>query len=455
MVPRRGVEHQYLDVSERTAVFQPLDRPRFLLHILDVMSIVVSRFVSSHPTCWGGSRGGSTLPALNKLSAVGVKTSGPGKYSDGGGLWLFKRPNGGGQWVLRYTVNGRRREMGLGSTSDVTLAEARQGRDRWRAILRNGKDPIRERQRLRHEIQTDDTRLRSVALEAFEARKAELKGDGKAGRWFSPLELHVLPKLGGIPVEDLSQHDIRTTLAPIWHAKADTARKAMNRLAIVLRHAAASGRSVDLQAVEKARALLGRSRYEPSNIAAMPWRVVPRFYASLTEPTTAHLALRLLILTGARSMPVRFLHESQISDNIWTIPAENLKGRKGQTAAFRVPLSSEALKVIGIALSGARDGFLFPGERHGVISDATMSRLMERRGLAERPHGFRTSLRTWLAEETGTSHEVAETCLAHVAGSKVVRAYRRTDYLDQRRELMNLWGEFVSSDGQSEADRIA
>ena len=120
-----------------------------------------------------------------------------------------------------------------------------------------------------------------------------MKGDGMAGLWLSPLTLHVLPKLGRVPVTELDQRDIRDTLAPIWHTKADTARKAMNRLSIVLRHAAALGLDVDLQATEKARALLGKSRHQPKNIPAMDWRDVPDFYASLKEPTLAHLALRL------------------------------------------------------------------------------------------------------------------------------------------------------------------
>jgi len=104
-----------------------------------------------------------------------------------------------------------------------------------------------------------------------------------------------------------------------------------------------------------------------------------------------------------------------------------------------VPLSSEASRVIELAKPFERDGFLFPSVRKGVISDATMSRMMERRNLKERPHGFRTSLRTWLAEETDAPHEVAETMLGHVAGTSVQRAYRRTDYLEQRRVLLERW----------------
>ena len=387
------------------------------------------------------------MRAHNRLSATRVKAAPPGEYCDGRGLWLRKRPDGGGQWVLRVTIHGRRREMGLGGLSDVSLAAAREAAERWRAVAASGRDPVKEREREARELSRADTTLRVLAIEAFEARKAELKGDGKAGRWFTPLELHVLPKLGKVPVEDLDQRDIRDVLAPIWHTKADTARKAANRLNIVLQHAAALGLEVDLQAVAKAKALLGKTRHEPKNIPAMPWAEVPAFYASLAEPSPANLALRLAILTGSRSTPLRHLRLEEIEGDVWTITAEMMKGRKGATEAFRVPLSREALHVIELAKPFARDGYLFPSARKGVLSDMTLSRMMERRGLEARPHGFRTSLRTWLAEATDAPHEVAEAVLAHVTDSGVVRAYRRTDFLEQRRALVERWADHVTGNG--------
>ncbi|GAD57221.1 tyrosine-type recombinase/integrase [Limimaricola cinnabarinus] len=395
------------------------------------------------------------MPALNKLSAVEVRAKGPGKYSDGGGLWLHKREDGGAQWVLRLTVHGRRREMGLGRLSDVSLKEARAQAEKWRAMVRDGQDPIKERERRKRDAARPENTLRNIALDAFESRKADLKGDGAAGRWFTPLELHVLPKLGKVPVEQLDQQDIKNTLAPIWHAKADTARKAMNRLNIVMKHAAALGLNVDLQVTEKAKALLGTTRHVVKNIPSMPWQEVPTFYRSLEDPTVTHLALRLLILTGVRSRPLRYLRVDEIDGDVWTVPGEGMKGRKDKTEDFRVPLSAEALAVIELAKPFERGGYLFPSSRKGVISDATMARLMERRGLSERPHGFRSSLRTWLAEATDAPHEVAETVLQHVAGTTVQRAYRRTDYLEQRRVLMERWAQLVTGEGAGQVVQLA
>ena len=394
------------------------------------------------------------MRAHNRLSAAFVRNAPAGKHCDGRGLWLIQRKDGGAQWVLRVTVHGRRREMGLGGLQDVSLSAARDAAERWRAVAASGRDPIKEREREARELARADNTLRVVALEAFEARKAELKGDGKAGRWFSPLELHVLPKLGKVPVQDIDQRDIRDVLAPIWHTKADTARKAMNRLNIVLRHAAALGLDVDLQATAKAKALLGKTRHQPSHIPSLPWAETPAFYASLAEPSPSHLALRLVILTGSRSLPVRKMCLEEIDGDVWTIPAEKMKGRKGATSDFRVPLSEEALQVIELAKPFARDGFLFPNSRKGTMSDMTLSRLMERRGMEERPHGFRSTLRTWLAETTDAPHEVAEAMLGHAADSGVVRAYRRTDFLEQRRKLAERWADFVTG-GSGQVMRLA
>jgi len=384
------------------------------------------------------------MRAKNRLTAGFLKSPPVGKHCDGAGLWLVKRKDKGAQWVLRVTVHGRRREMGLGGFPSLGLAEARKVAQRWRDVAAAGRDPIKEREAEERAARREDISLAVLTHDAFEARKAELKGDGTAGRWLSPLTLHVLPKLGKVPVTDLDQRDIRDTLAPIWHTKADTARKAMNRLAIVLKHAAALGLDVDLQATEKAKALLGKSRHVAKNIPAIAWADVPAFYASLEEPTPTHLALRLLILTGVRSTPLRNIRLEQIGGDVWTVPAEAMKGRKGATEAYRVPLSTEAQRIIELAKPHARNGFLFPNTRGGVISDMTLSRHMERRGLEARPHGFRTSLRTWLAEATDAPHEVAEAMLAHVTDSGVVRAYRRTDFLEQRRVLAERWADHVT-----------
>lgn len=384
------------------------------------------------------------MPALNKLTDRAIKNATSGKkYNDGGGLWFVKRKDGGGQWVFRFSLHGKRPEMGLGAYPDISLKDARIAASECRKVVGSGLNPIKEKARLAREAAKELPTLSKMAGETFEARKRQLVGDGKAGRWESPLRLHVLPRIGSIPIEEIDQTDIKNTLSPIWHKKQETARKAISRLGLVFQHAAAAGYDVDLQVTQKAKALLGAQGDKPKHIPSLDWREVPAFYESLAEDTITHLALKLLILTASRSTPIRFLKLDQIHGDTWIVPAENMKALRGKKEEFRIPLSKEAQKVIKEASKYARNGFVFPNVNRGVISDATMARLMERRGMDARPHGFRSSFRTWCAEATDTSREVAETALAHLSGSKVERAYRRTDFLEQRRVLMERWADYL------------
>jgi integrase len=379
------------------------------------------------------------MAGINKLSDRQVKNAPIGKLNDGGGLWLIKRKDGGAQWIYRFSLFGKRPEMGLGSYPLVSLADARTVVSEWRKLVVQGINPIKERERQRRAAAKARPTLAEMTIETLEARKRQLVDNGKAGRWDSPLRLHVLPILGQTPIEDIDQRDIKKALSKLWHTKPETARKAMSRLGLIFAHATAAGLDVDIQAPVKAKALLGAQSDIAQRIPALHWQDVPAFYESINEQTITQLALRLLILTGLRSKPIRFLHTDHIEGDILTVPADLMKGAKGKTSEFRVPLSEHAQSIINQAMAFERKGFLFPNTRGGVISDATMSRFMERRKMVERPHGFRSSLRTWCAETTQAPREVAETILGHVSGGKVELAYRRTDYLDQRRVLMERW----------------
>ena len=384
------------------------------------------------------------MPRLsNRLTALTLRSLPSGKHPDGAGLYLIKPDAVTGRWILRYRQFGRRRDMGLGGWPRVGLGDARRAAEAARRLVDDGLDPISSR---RLKTKASQHLLRNIAKDCFDARKAELRGEGVAGRWYSPIEVHLLPKLGSTPVVSLNQVMIKDALAQLWKEKPVTAQRALERLGIILRYAAAMGLEVDLQATAKARLLLGKPRHQVQHIPAMAWSDVPNFYSSLVDLSSTHLALRFLILSGMRSAPVRHaaLQQIDLNTKVWTVPADLMKGLAGHTEDFRVPLSSEAVRVIDLATSSvSRDGLLFPGEAN-VIGDMTLSRHMLRRGLAARPHGFRTSLRVWLAEQTDASREVAETILAHTVGGKVERAYRRTDFLEQRRRYLESWGEFVS-----------
>ena len=394
---------------------------------------------------------------LNLLTAKQASNAGLGKHSDGGGLYLYKLANGSAQWVFRFTYGGKRREMGLGGYPAVSLGDARRMAERHRNTAQAGGNPIETRKAEEQAAQASAAAadpkarerklLRTIAPMAFDARKSQLRDDGKAGRWFSPVQLHILPKLGGKPVDEITATDIQKTLAPIWHKQPDVARKAITRLGMCLNYARASGIDADRNAIADARELLGKQVHTAKHIPAMNWRDVPTFYDSLEGGDVVQMALQLLILTALRSKAVRFANLEQFNGNVWTVPAPLVKGKKNKTTDFRVPLSKPAMRVVERAAQVSRDGFLFPGVRKGVISDASMARHMERLGLAERPHGFRSAFRTWADENTNAPWEVKETAIGHKVGNSVSQAYLRTDYLEERALLADRWGIHVT--GQS------
>jgi integrase len=256
----------------------------------------------------------------------------------------------------------------------------------------------------------------------------------------------VLPKLGAMPVVKIDQHDIATALAPIWHEKSETGRKALSRLKTVLEYAVAQGFDVDLGIVGKAKILLKPNRKKAKRIESMPYREVPDFYASLADDDPRELALRMLILTGLRSDAVRNMTLAQIDGDIWTVPAAHVKGRKAHVAPFRVPLSPEARRVIARAERVTCTDYLFPNSRGGPLDKMAMRNLLVSRGLEARPHGFRSSLRTWLSEQTDCSTHVAEACICHLPQGEVEKAYNRTDYLPNRTPYMRAWASFVAGE---------
>ena len=181
----------------------------------------------------------------NVLNQMKAKNLGSGKYSDGQGLWLVKRDKDAGKWILRVVVEGKRREMGLGRWPDVSIAEARERATTARKAIRDGLDPIQQRAKSKRVVKR--LTFKEAIDGCYKAKQAELKKDGTAGRWMSPLSSHIIPKLGSIPVEDIDQHALVDTLGPIWHNKPEVARKALNRVNLTLKHAVALGLNVDLQ----------------------------------------------------------------------------------------------------------------------------------------------------------------------------------------------------------------
>ncbi|MGR3481681.1 tyrosine-type recombinase/integrase [Salipiger marinus] len=367
------------------------------------------------------------------MTNISIRKAADGKLFDGGGLTLVK---GGdrGKWVYRYSHLGRRREMGLGAWPDLSLAEARRARDTWAGILAGGKDPIQEREaeraaeiaaRDRH----DPTFAEMVDI-VFEAKKDGLRGGGTRGRWRSPLDTHVIPKIGTRRMTELSQLDIRDAIKPIWRSKHPTAEKAIQRTRIVFEEARFAGIVCDPFTVDAARRMLGEVRHETQHIASTRWQDVPALWTKLDPQRSAGLALRWMLLTLVRFDGCRGARVSEIDGDIWTVPAERVKGREGKAKDFRVPLPPAALEIVAEARDMGHD-LLFSGHRGKPISSRGVEVYLNRINEPGRPHGFRSTFRTWVQETDACSYEVAETILGHTIGSEPLRVFRRLQLLSR------------------------
>lgn len=385
-------------------------------------------------------------PIMRHLTAVAIRKSGPGRLGDGGGLELHKG-DGTGKWVWRYSFAGKRRQMGLGTWPDVSLADARAQRDRWSSVLNQGRDPITERRAAidaaRAEIERDDPTLETLARDVFEARKATLRNEGRSARWLSPLERHVFLKIGRKPISTVHQHDIKAALAGIWRVKHTTATKAIQRLRIIFRQGKLIGFECDPFTVDAAQHMLGAVIHTPEPIPATPWQDIPDLFARLEGRGTTAACLRFMMLTLVRASGCRGARFDEIEGDVWTVPAARMKGQVGKVRDFRVPLSRAALEIVEIrkALGGE---YLFAVSNGNPVSDSGLSKFMREMGEAGRPHGFRTSFRTWVQDTDATGWEVSETVLAHAIGGRVERSYARSDMIERRRPVMQAWADYVT-----------
>lgn len=390
--------------------------------------------------------------AKSKLKALDVKR-GEGKLFDGGGLYLTKPNPDKGRWTYRFKLNGKAREMGLGSYPANSLADARKLRDEAEAVLRSGLDPIIERNREREDARIESSRKDPTFTEAaeitFEAKKADLRGEGKSGRWMSPIRLYMLPAIGWRRMSEIHQADIHAALSPIWKSKHPTAQKAIDRTKKIFEHMRLSGVECDPFIVDMAKHMLGEYHHEVVKTPASAWQSIPEIYAALDRDDPSHLCLRFKILTVVRSAGVRGARFDEIDGDVWTVPADRMKGNVGKVSDFRVPLSDAALKVVERAEKWRQGPCLFPGQSgEGAsrgVSEVAINKVFNKVDPNGTPHGLRTSFRTWVQDTDAASYDVAETALAHIIGGKVERAYARSDLLERRRNLMQTWANYVTS----------
>jgi len=408
------------------------------------------------------------------LTALQVKNAGPkidegGKpspvfYSDGNGLYLRVAASGSKSWIYRFQLNGKRRDMGIGNLADLTLAQAREEVATLGKLVRQGTDPIEHRKTQQEARQQAEAvaRIKAVTFGAAASAYIDSQKDGwrnpkHIDQWRNTLKTYCATfndKLVG----DITIDDVEGALRPIWLKKVETATRVLARIISVMKFAKLKGWSEihvsgwheDIRTMlpdlpKKTR----RVQHHP----ALPYEQVTTFITELrTSPAMGSRALEFAILCASRSGEVRKATwaEIDIDAALWVIPAERMKTE----TEHRVPLSTQAVKLLRALPKGKPTDYIFPGEKQGKpLSDMTMTAFIRRQNKDElkwkdesgngiTQHGFRSTFRDWAAETTPFPSDVAEMALAHTIGNKVEAAYRRGDLFEKRRELMQIWGNY-------------
>jgi integrase len=357
---------------------------------------------------------------------------------------LMVQSGGSRSWVLRYQLNGRRRDMGLGPYPEIGLARAREKAMEARRLVKEGRDPLSERAR------TPALAFKAAAEALIESKRAGWRNAKHAAQWTATLKTYAYPKLGSVDVRAVETAAVLEVLRPIWTTKPETASRVRQRIEAVLDYATAMGsRSGDNPA--RWRGHLDNLLAKPSKVktvehhAALDWREAPAFMAELAlRNGTASRAVAFAILTAARSGEVRGMRYREIDCKaaVWTVPAERIKAGKNH----RVPLTPAALALIGDA--GEPEALVFPGSgRAGApLSDRTFIAVLERMGRGDlTAHGFRSTFRDWAGETTAHAREVIEAALAHRLKDKAEAAYARGDLFAKRRRLMEDWANYLTA----------
>jgi len=338
--------------------------------------------------------------------------------------------------------------MGLGSVSDVSLAEARAEAVECRKLLAAGRDPFTERKASRAAAKQAMT-FGEAATACFEAKRHQWRNEKHGDQWRMTLDVYAA-SLHEKPVDTITTADILAILKPIWTTKPETASRVRGRVEMVLDYARALGHiSEDKANVARWKGhldklLAKRTRLSRGHYKAMPFREVPEFVAKLRDiDTTGARALELIILTAARMNEVLGMTQDEIDweRRIWTVPATRIKSAR----PHRVPLVDRALEIVREA-SAASDGhYVFGGHRHGrPVSPTAVTMTLKRLEADATCHGFRSAFADWRGDATRFSRELAEAALAHIIGDQTEAAYRRGDALEWRREMMTAWADFIA-----------
>jgi integrase len=391
-----------------------------------------------------------TIDEVRSLSLPGLHAVGtvPGLY-----LRVLPPPASAKVWALRLSVNGKRRELGLGGFPAVSLEEAVASALDRRQAASEGQDPAVDRLKgAAHPPASPRPVTFAQAAEAYiSVHSAGWKHPSQAAQWRRSLELHAFSKIGGLDVLAIGIAEVLSVLEPIWHAKTETASKVRGRIELILAWAYQRSETDRLNPA-RWQGHLDTQLPAPGRVAvprhhtALAVAGMPRFMKALSAVKGGGArALEFAILTAARPGEARLARwpEIDFASRTWIVPAERMKGG----SEHRVPLSFAAIALLESTPIVDSDDTIFQSTQGGggAVSNMTMLKVCQRMGEDCVPHGFRSTFRDWCAECTDVAPEVAEMALAHQVGDAVEAAYRRGDLLEKRRTLMQLWATFLTT----------
>jgi integrase len=382
------------------------------------------------------------LTARGVAAIVALKK--PGRYSDGDRLFLAISEHSK-RWVFLYSFHGKRREMGLGAVSKISLAGARNKAAECRALLARGIDPLDAKKAASG---TSGAHTFGQCADDFiRSKRSFWRSNIHAGQWVTTIRDYCAPIMD-IPVDKIDTALVLSVLKPIWSRIPETASRLRGRIENILDAARARGLIPDDKA-NPARwrghlehLLSRRQKLTRKHFSAMPYAEIPNFIARLrSHESMPALALEFLILTAARSGEVRGARWDEIDfgSKIWTIPGERMKAG----IPHRVPLCTRAVAILEHLSSARTSPFVFPGRRYRKpVSNTGLLELLAALNAGPTVHGFRSAFRDWCGDQTSFPRELAEAALAHRTSDAVELAYRRSDALERRRSLMTAWEQF-------------
>jgi integrase len=387
----------------------------------------------------------------DRLEPAFVRTvTKPGKYADGHGLYLLVGPAGGKSWFFRFKTGRKSFDMGLGPLHTVSLKDARRRALACRQQRLDGLNPLTEKRRARQpapEVMT----FEACARRYIGDKKAEWKGTASLAQWEQSLGAYVFPKIGRLSVAEIDTGAVMRVLDPIWRQKTETASRVRQRIETVLDWATTRGyRQGENPA--RWRGHLENLLPRPTKIrsvtphSALPAEEVPALLEALTgRRGVSARATEFLILTAARTGEVIRARwdEINLAERVWTVPASRMKSG----VEFKVPLSPRAVAVLDRLEQICQSEFIFPGLSGGrPLAKNSLMELLKNMGRSNITiHGFRASFSSWAAERTNFAPEIREAALAHKVGTAVERAYRRGDFFNKRRQLLEAWARFCTT----------